>query len=88
MIQVDASAAPGVSGAPAVDQSGLVLGLLTLPAGDRGAAVQGFNFVIPSAAVRDLAIQWEPLGRAFLHSGIYLATLLLVSCILFRRSEV
>ena len=53
VIQVDASAAPGVSGAPAVDQSGFVLGLLTLPAGDRGAAVQGFNFVIPSAAVRD-----------------------------------
>lgn len=53
VIQVDASAAPGVSGAPAVDQDGLVLGLLTLPAGDRGAAVQGFNFVIPSAAVRE-----------------------------------
>lgn len=53
VIQVDASAAPGVSGAPAVDQAGVVLGVLTLPAGDRGAAVQGFNFIIPSAAVRD-----------------------------------
>ena len=53
VIQVDASAAPGVSGAPAVDQAGLVLGVLTLPAGDRGAAVQGFNFLIPSSVVRD-----------------------------------
>ena len=53
VIQVDASAAAGVSGAPAVDHAGVVLGMLTLPAGDRGAAVQGFNFIIPSAAVRD-----------------------------------
>jgi hypothetical protein len=53
VIQVDASAAAGVSGAPAVDGAGRVLGVLTLPSGDRGAAVQGFNFVIPSAAVRD-----------------------------------
>jgi serine protease Do len=53
LIQIDAPAAGGNSGGPAVGSSGEVLGVLTfvsLEAGSQG--VQGFNFVIPSAAVR------------------------------------
>jgi len=56
VIQVDAPAAWGNSGGPAVGSSGEVLGVLTfvsLEAGRQGAIVQGFNFVIPSAAVRE-----------------------------------
>src|SRR5262244_204855 len=56
VIQVDAPAAWGNSGGPAVGSSGKVLGVLTfvsLDADNPGAIVQGFNFVIPSAAVRE-----------------------------------
>jgi S1-C subfamily serine protease len=56
VLQVDAPAAWGNSGGPAVGSSGDVLGVLTfvsLEAGRQGAIVQGFNFVIPSAAVRE-----------------------------------
>ena len=56
VIQVDAPAAWGNSGGPAVGSSGEVLGVLTfvsLDADNRGAIVQGFNFVIPSAAIRE-----------------------------------
>jgi S1-C subfamily serine protease len=56
LLQVDAPAAGGNSGGPAVGSSGEVLGVLTfvsLDAGSQGAIVQGFNFVIPSAAVRE-----------------------------------
>ena len=54
VIQTDAPAAWGNSGGPAVDSRGEVLGVLTFvtfESGDHG--VQGFNFVIPSAAIRD-----------------------------------
>jgi Trypsin-like peptidase domain len=56
VIQTDASAAWGNSGGPAIDPSGHVLGVLTfvsLSPGSEGAIVQGFNFIIPSAAVRE-----------------------------------
>jgi rhodanese-related sulfurtransferase len=56
VIQTDAPAAWGNSGGPAVDAQGRVLGVLTfvsLAAGPEGALVQGFNFIIPSQAVRE-----------------------------------
>ena len=56
VIQVDAPAAWGNSGGPAVGSDGRVLGVLTfvsLDTGSQGAIVQGFNFIIPSAAVRE-----------------------------------
>jgi S1-C subfamily serine protease len=55
VLQVDAPAASGNSGGPAVGAGGEVLGVLTfvsLDQDDRGT-VQGFNFVVPSAAVRE-----------------------------------
>jgi S1-C subfamily serine protease len=58
LIQTDAPAAWGNSGGPAVDGRGEVLGVLTfvsLAPGPEGAIVQGFNFVIPSEAVRAFA---------------------------------
>ncbi len=55
VIQTDAPAAWGNSGGPAVNDAGNVVGVLTfvtLSSGDaKGTIVQGFNFVIPSAAV-------------------------------------
>jgi rhodanese-related sulfurtransferase len=56
MIQTDAPAAWGNSGGPAVSSKGDVLGVLTfvsLTPGAEGSIVQGFNFVIPSQAVRE-----------------------------------
>jgi hypothetical protein len=56
VIQTDAPAAWGNSGGPAIGTSGQVLGVLTfvsMASADQGAIVQGFNFVIPAAAVRD-----------------------------------
>ena len=56
VIQTDAPAAWGASGGPAVNSRGEVLGVLTfvsVAGGDEGGIVQGFNFVIPSAAVRE-----------------------------------
>jgi serine protease Do len=54
VIQTDAPAAWGNSGGPALNQQGEVVGVLTfvsLAADTDGTLVQGFNFVIPSAAV-------------------------------------
>jgi len=56
VIQTDAPAAWGDSGGPAVGSQGEVLGVLTfvtLESGGQGGIVQGFNFVIPSAAIRE-----------------------------------
>jgi S1-C subfamily serine protease len=55
VIQTDAPAAWGNSGGPAVDDHGLVVGVLTfvsLAPGPEGSIVQGFNFVIPAKAVK------------------------------------
>src|SRR5262245_42407919 len=56
MIQTDASASWGNSGGPAVDDRGAVVGVLTfvsLAPGPEGSIVQGFNFMIPSQAVKN-----------------------------------
>ena len=55
VIQTDAPAAWGNSGGPAVDDLGLVVGVLTfvsLAPGPEGSIVQGFNFLIPAKAVK------------------------------------
>ena len=54
VLQTDAAAAGGNSGGPAVNDAGEVVGVLTFVAmssDSRADAVQGFNFVIPSATV-------------------------------------
>jgi hypothetical protein len=56
VIQTDAPAAWGNSGGPAVNQRGEVVGVLvfvSLAPGPEGGIVQGFNFVIPSDAVKE-----------------------------------
>ena len=56
VIQTDAPAAWGNSGGPAVNSKAELVGVLTfvsLAPGPEGSIVQGFNFIIPSQAVRD-----------------------------------
>jgi S1-C subfamily serine protease len=53
VIQTDAAAEAGLSGGPALNPAGEVIGVMTFVTQGEGGAVQGFNFVIPSAAVRD-----------------------------------
>jgi rhodanese-related sulfurtransferase len=56
LIQTDAPASWGNSGAPMVNSRGQVVGVLTavsLAPGPEGSIVQGFNFVIPSQVVTD-----------------------------------
>jgi serine protease Do len=68
VIQTDAPAAWGNSGGPAVDEAGDVAGVLTLVSlggGEEGTPVQGFNFIIPAAAVaKFLAGTPAPRGEA------------------------
>jgi hypothetical protein len=51
LIQTDAAATTGASGSPAVGSDGRVLGVLSFVTSDQGTVVQGFNFVLPAAAV-------------------------------------
>jgi S1-C subfamily serine protease len=53
IIQTDASAEAGTSGGPVVNAAGLVVGVMTAVTQGEGGAVQGFNFVIPVAAVKE-----------------------------------
>ena len=53
VIQTDAAAEAGTSGGPALNADGTVVGVMTFVTQGEGGAVQGFNFVIPAAAVRD-----------------------------------
>lgn len=54
VIQTDASAAGGDSGGPAVNERGEVVGVLTFVSTGRDQdVVQGFNFIIPTNAVRE-----------------------------------
>ena len=52
VIQTDAAAEAGTSGGPAISTSGEVIGVLTFVTQGVGGNVQGFNFIIPSAAVK------------------------------------
>jgi S1-C subfamily serine protease len=52
-LQTDASAESGTSGGPVVDSRGEVIGVMTSVTQGQGGAVQGFNFVIPAAAVKE-----------------------------------
>jgi S1-C subfamily serine protease/rhodanese-related sulfurtransferase len=52
VIQTDAAAEAGSSGGPAINTSGEVIGVLTFVTQGEGGNVQGFNFIIPVAAVR------------------------------------
>ncbi|HEU4371117.1 MAG TPA: trypsin-like peptidase domain-containing protein [Methylomirabilota bacterium] len=52
-IQTDAAAESGTSGGPVVDGAGRVVGVMTSVTQGEGGAVQGFNFVIPAAVVRE-----------------------------------
>lgn len=53
IIQTDAAAEAGTSGGPVVDSAGLVVGVMTAVTQGEGGTVQGFNFVIPVAAVKE-----------------------------------
>jgi S1-C subfamily serine protease len=79
VIQTDAPAVWGNSGGPAVNSRGEVLGVLTFvsaASGEDAGVVQGFNFVIPSAAVRefvrgtDVALDEPSRFNAAWHAGL------------------
>ena len=52
VIQTDAAAVHGNSGGPAVGEDGSVVGVMTFVSLRGGAAIQGFNFLIPARDVR------------------------------------
>jgi S1-C subfamily serine protease len=52
-LQIDAAAEAGTSGGPVVDTRGEVIGVMTSVTQGQGGTVQGFNFVIPAAAVKE-----------------------------------
>ncbi len=73
VIQTDAPAALGNSGGPAVDDRGRVVGVVTFAsrgAGEQGTTAQGFNFIIPSQAVKDFL---SDTGIALGHPGRFTA---------------
>lgn len=78
VIQTDAPAAWGNSGGPALNDAGAVVGVLTFVAlaSDAERTVQGFNFIIPSAAVSKFlegtAVSRRSAGRfnAAWHAGL------------------
>jgi hypothetical protein len=53
VIQTDAAAEAGTSGGPVLDGAGQVVGVMTSVTQGEGGTVQGFNFVIPVAAVKE-----------------------------------
>ena len=53
IIQTDAAAEAGTSGGPAVDAAGRVIGVMTAGTQGDDGAVQGFNFIIPVAVVKE-----------------------------------
>ena len=53
IIQTDAAAEAGTSGGPVLDGAGRVVGVMTSVTQGEGGTVQGFNFVIPVAVVKE-----------------------------------
>jgi serine protease Do len=53
VIQTDAAAELGTSGGPAVDAAGQVVGVMTAVTQGEGGTVQGFNFIIPVATLKE-----------------------------------
>jgi S1-C subfamily serine protease/rhodanese-related sulfurtransferase len=53
IVQTDAAAEAGTSGGPVVDTAGRVVGVMTSVTQGEGGTVQGFNFVIPVASVKE-----------------------------------